>query len=180
MPLQLPKKAQFVFIINERYLPNPHLVELGRRWSPRLEDVMYLEPNVLFCPQTMSPLLLEVKNKSSNIKEPHRKIIYEEYTLFLKNNQDLVTESTSFWRTVGISAIIEYEIKSKLQSNGQRETRSLSLLKKKLKTVCLEIRDKRMANELHLNIHISEDISRSLAELNYAIKQFGLSTTSYV
>ena len=178
MAMERPKKLHFVFIINGRYLPNPHLVQLGRRKSPRLRDVMYLMPNVLFCPQKMTPLLFQLQHQSTNIKEQHRRLIYEEYAFLIKtfkeeNGMDLDNKSTSFWRTVAILAIIEFEIEGKLQLCLKRGTRSTISMKKKLKVECRVLREKRIVSESHLKIHFCDDISRSVAELNYAIEQFG-------
>ena len=127
--MQWRKKVHYVFIVNEKYLPNPHLVELGRRKSPRIRDVLCFAPNVLFCPQTMLPLLIELKNKSSNIKDHHRMLIYEEYisTLKQEETQELDKRSTSFWRAMAIGAIIDFEIDSKMQFNCKMETRSFHL-----------------------------------------------------
>ena len=69
--MHIASMLYFVFIINKSSIPNPFLVEVDRRSTPRLKDMKYLEPNVLFCPKAMSSLLLQIKNMTSNIKDHH-------------------------------------------------------------------------------------------------------------
>ena len=102
-------------------------------------------------------------------------LIYEEYISTVKEeeSQELDKMSTGFWRELAIAAIIDFEINSKLQCSCKMETRSSIKKKKKLKLECELMRGKQIASELYLKIHIADDISRSIAELNFAIEQLG-------
>lgn len=74
---------------------------------------------------------------------------------------------------MAISAIIKFEIEGKLEVCSKRETRSTISMKKKLKSECRVLREKRIVSESHLKLHFCDDITRSVAELNYAIDYLG-------
>ena len=168
---KVPNNVRFVFIINERYLPNPHLVELGRRRSPRSKDIRYLEPNVLYCPPSMSTILREIKNPSSSINDIHRRLIYEKYSsiLFklLEDEDEDKTKTTEFWTEEAISTVIDYEIGVKMETKSRRETRSVHNEMCRIKFNCMFRRRVRMKMESYLFSCFMEDLSRSISTLNY-------------
>ena len=69
--------------------------------------------------------------------------------------------------------IIGFEIDCHMASNHKRETRLQACTRNLLKKECHAHRGKRIESATYLKVYLSEDIARSIAELNCAIKLFG-------
>jgi hypothetical protein len=61
----------FAFIVNVKYYPDPFLVEMSRRTKLKKMEVGFYEPNVLYCPPEMGPILEAI------IDEPEFKSLRE-------------------------------------------------------------------------------------------------------
>jgi hypothetical protein len=47
----------FAFIVNVNCLPDPFLVEISRRMGTERKTMELYEPNMLYCPREMEPIL---------------------------------------------------------------------------------------------------------------------------
>merc|ERR1711862_873905 len=101
---------QFAFIINVDNLPSPFLVEIGKRRTLSIQGIRIFEPDVLYCPRTMSPML-RVVNSSDGFEMKYKKVVEESFVKFLKDNRDelmpevLVSGGDHFWINLAIDAI---------------------------------------------------------------------------
>jgi hypothetical protein len=66
----------FAFIVNSKHLPNPFLVEMSRRTATQPKDLKLYEPNVLYCPRAMEPILTAIID-DRELFENYRHVVKE-------------------------------------------------------------------------------------------------------
>jgi hypothetical protein len=53
----------FAFIVNVKRHPDPFLVEMSRRTNLQRMTMRFYEPNILYCPPEMEPILVAILDK---------------------------------------------------------------------------------------------------------------------
>jgi hypothetical protein len=109
--------------VNAKYYPDPFLVDMSRRTKLKKMEVGFYEPNVLYCPPEMVPILEAI------LDEPEfkslRKVVKVAMVSALKNNDDY----ESIYE-MAIDAILDSEIHRPCYNSVQ--TRSV---KKKIQQI---------------------------------------------
>jgi hypothetical protein len=148
--------------VNVKYYPDPFLVEMSRRTKLKKMEVGFYEPNVLYCPPEMGPILEAI------LDEPEfkslREVVKVAMVSVLKNNDDY----ESIYE-MAIDAILDSEINRRCYNSVQ--TRSVKKKIQQIKKQLVTLREKRQAEESHLYISFSDDVKRSLRELNYIFRR---------
>ena len=118
-----PNLCVFAFILNTKGLPNPFLVEIGcRRAALSSDGIQFFEPNVLYCPQSMSQIPRRIRSSQHFNVRNYKQIIKDKFVGVLLNVQG-EDKPCHFWHDLAIHTVIKYELNKKL---GQSKTRSKS------------------------------------------------------
>jgi hypothetical protein len=154
----------YAFIIGSPSLPSLFLVEVSRYTVTTLMQLAYYEPNIIFCPPSVSKIL---------------RCLSEDMLLFTHYG---VMGKAIMYRTVVasplvtlehaqgalIAEIIAFELET--QPAVSSRTRSSSLQNTLVKELCLHTRDKRLIEEQHLKYpSFSADVRRSLGEMHHHV-----------
>jgi hypothetical protein len=150
---------KFAFIINQDGLPNPFLVEISRRTKTLPKHVEYYEPSVLYCPLTMEIILKSILD-DDELFVRYRKVIKEAMVLVLHAGNTLILKSEEKLQTIAVEAVVAAEI-AKCTKVRKKQ--------KSIASICRTLRTKRLLDEAYLRLTFTEDIKRSLRELNYVL-----------
>jgi hypothetical protein len=153
----------FAFIVNVKYYPDPFLVEMSRRTKLKKMEVGFYEPNVLYCPPEMGPILEAILDEREF--KSLREVVKVAMVSALKNNND---DYATIYE-IAIDAILDSEIHRRC--NNSRQTRSVKKKIQQIKEQLVTLREKRQVEESHLSISFSGDVKRSLRELNYIFRR---------
>ena len=131
-----PNLCVFAFILNAKGLPNPFLVEIGcRRAALSSDDIQFFEPNVLYCPQSMSQIPRRIRSSQHFNVRNYKQIIKDKFVGVLLNVQG-EDKPCHFWHDLAIHTVIKYELNKKLrQSKTRSKSAKIQMIKNLTKTV---------------------------------------------
>ena len=162
----------FAFIVNVKCLPDPFLVEISRRTKTERKTVEFYEPNVLYCPREMEPILKAILDDGELFKN-HRQVVKQMMVSTIQSTPNPSSLKYSEMQELAVTAIIDSEISKQtllglhstlsLESRTRWAASSESKIKMKWKQLWL----KRNNEETHLVPTFAENVKRSLRELNY-------------
>jgi hypothetical protein len=165
----------FAFIENVNCLPDPFLVEMSRRTKTKRKTVEFYEPNVLYCPREMEPILQAILDDGELFKN-HRQVVKKAMVATIKSSVNSSNLLYSELQELAVNAIIDSEISKHTLLLGlhsslspESRTRSAASSASKIKTKWKQLWRKRHNEESHLVPTFAENVKRSLRELNYVI-----------
>jgi hypothetical protein len=109
----------FAFIVNIKRLPDPFLVELSRRTKTAKRNVEFYEPNVLYCPPEMEPILQALLDDNSLFKH-HRHIVKEAMVSTLQHMEDSSHFDYRAVHETALEAIMDIEIAKRMYPKNVR------------------------------------------------------------
>jgi hypothetical protein len=95
----------FAFIVNVNCLPDPFLVEISRRTKTERKTVEFYEPNVIYCPREMEPILQAILDDGELFRN-HRQVVKQAMVSSIKSTSDPSCEM----QELAVTAIINSEI----------------------------------------------------------------------
>jgi hypothetical protein len=161
----------FAFIVNVNCLPDPFLVKISRRMKTERKTVEFYEPNVLYCPSEMEPILQAILDDGKLFKN-HRQVVKQAMVSSIKSTTDPSNLRYSEMQELAMTAIIDSEIvkqQTLLTLSLESRTRSAFSCTSKIKTKWKQLWLKRHNEESHLVPTFAENVKRSLRELSYVI-----------
>jgi hypothetical protein len=164
----------FAFIVNVECLPDPFLVEISRRTKTERKTVEFYEPNVLYCPREMEPILKAILDDGELFKN-HRQVVKKTMVSTMQSTPNPSSLKYIEMQELAMTAIIDSEIskRSLLGLNStlslESRTRSAASTTSKIKIKWKQLWLKRNKEERHLVPTFAENVKRSLRELNYVI-----------
>jgi hypothetical protein len=161
----------FAFIVNVNCLPDPFLVEISRRTKTERKTVEFYEPNVIYCPREMEPILQAILDDGELFRN-HRQVVKQAMVSSIKSTSDPSNFKYSEMQELAVTAIIDSEIlkhQKLLTLSLESRTRSVASRTSKIKTKWKEVWLKRNNEESHLVPTFAENVKRSLRELSYVI-----------
>jgi hypothetical protein len=170
----------YAFITGQITLPDPFLCELSRRTKKTRRHLSYYEPNVVYCPSAVVPIVRCILDRSSILYKQYRaqaKVsLLRSIHLFLAES---VTEDQA--RETILEDIITMEIQERLRSDFYfRRTRQATKFQDYLMTQWQLTRQKRLVGEQHLlSRSFSFEVERSLGELSFVMHKFGKNLVTY-
>jgi hypothetical protein len=167
----------FAFIVNVKCLPDPFLVEMSRRTKTERKTVEFYEPNVLYCPKEMEPILQAILDDGELFRN-HRQVVKQVMVATINRTPNPSSLLFHELQELAVTAIIDSELSKKaflgLHSTLSLESRTRSAASRttKIKTKWKQVWLKRHYEESHLVLTFAENVKRSLRELNYVIHIF--------
>jgi hypothetical protein len=170
----------YAFITGQLDLPDPFLCELSRRTKTTRRHLSYYEPNVVYCPSAVDPIVRCILDRSS--------ILYKEYRsqakLSLLRSIHLFSE-TSITEDQARETILEDIVTMEIQKRLRWDfyfcrTRQATKYQAVITTQWQLTRQKRLVDEKHLRYRsFSADVDRSLGELSFVMHKFSENLVSY-
>ena len=161
----------FAFIVNVNCLPDPFLVEISRRTKTERKTVEFYEPNVIYYPREMEPILQAILDDGELFRN-HRQVFKQAMVSSIKSTSDLSNFKYSEMQELAVTAINHSEIlkhQKLLTLSLESRTRSVASRTSKIKTKWKQLWLKRNNEESHLVPTFAENVKRSLRELSYVI-----------
>ena len=102
--------GHFAFIVNVNCLPDPFLVEISRRMGTERKTMELYEPNMLYCPREMEPILQAILDGDGELFKNHRQVVKQAMLSSIKSTPDLPNLKYSKMQELAVTAIINSEI----------------------------------------------------------------------
>ena len=99
----------FAFIVNVNCLPDPFLVEISRRTKTERKTVEFYEPNVIYYPREMEPILQAILDDGELFRN-HRQVFTQAMVSSIKSTSDLSNFKYSEMQELAVTAINHSEI----------------------------------------------------------------------
>jgi hypothetical protein len=99
----------FAFIVNVNCLPDPFLVEISRRTKTERKMVEFYEPNVIYCPREMEPILQAILDDGELFRN-HRQVVKQAMVSSIKSTSNPSNFKYSEMQELASTAIIDSEI----------------------------------------------------------------------
>jgi hypothetical protein len=97
------------FIVNVNCLPDPFLVDISRRTKTERKTVEFYEPNVIYCPREMEPILQAILDDGELFRN-HQHVVKQAMVSSIKSTSDPSNFKYSEIQELAVTAIIDSEI----------------------------------------------------------------------
>ena len=161
----MQEKDRFAIILEANGYDVKCLVCVGRRSIVNWMLVRFYEPNVIYCPREMRPVLEGIQCRKLVRLDLHDTVL-NEMARFMVEKQDGINTSTEIYWEVAIDSIakeyIDRSIKPLTRSDHNRSVAIYENWK--------ILRKKRLKEEMHLDIGFEYDATRTMYEINYLLR----------